>query len=176
MPLFGKGAKLGTIEERRAAHLGWVYAQVYPNVFLEGVLGPMGKTLRLHFFETGALGPEQLLYASDGASSDPLPTFERVTEITMAGGVFQLGWQRGLKFPVASRAPAVWVASSLALATLLLAGLVTSLQSVGRRATAIATELVTSEERFRHAFEFAGIGMAKKFRRALFGSRGFCRR
>jgi PAS domain S-box-containing protein len=58
----------------------------------------------------------------------------------------------------------VWVASSLALATLLLAGLVTSLHSVGRRATAIATErtveLVASEERFRHAFEFAGIGMA----------------
>jgi PAS domain S-box-containing protein len=58
----------------------------------------------------------------------------------------------------------VWVASSLAMATLLLAGLITSLQSVGRRATAIATErtieLVASEERFRHAFEFAGIGMA----------------
>ena len=165
VPLYAKGAKVDSVEERRAAHLGWVYAQVYPDIFLDGVLGPMGKTLHLHFFEAGGLGRQQLLYASEGASSSkPLPNFERVTEISLAGQPFQLGWQRGPKFPVAARAPAVWVASSLAVATLLLAGLITSLQSVGRRATAIATErtmeLVASEERFRHAFEFAGIGMA----------------
>jgi PAS domain S-box-containing protein len=163
VPLYAKGATLDTLEERRTAHLGWVYAQVHSEIFLDGVLGPMGQTLRLHFFE-GGLGPEQLLYASDYANSEPLPTFERVTEVTMAGQPFQLGWQRGPKFPAAGRAPAVWVASSLAVASLLLAGLVTSLQSVGRRATTIAAtrtvELAASEERFRHAFEFAGIGMA----------------
>jgi PAS domain S-box-containing protein len=164
VPLYAKGAKVDTVEARRVAHLGWVYAQVYPDIFLEGVLGLMGKTLRLHFFEAGSLSRQQLLYASDGAGSEPLPSFDRVTEITMAGQPFQLGWQRGPKFPVASHAPAVWVASSLAVATLLLASLVTSLQSVGRRATAIATErtveLVASEERFRQAFKSAGIGMA----------------
>jgi PAS domain S-box-containing protein len=93
-----------------------------------------------------------------------MPRFERMTEMTMAGQPFQLGWQRGPKFPVAGRSPAVWAAGSLAFATLLLAGLVTSLQSVRWRAEAIAAkrtvELVASEERFRHAFEFAGIGMA----------------
>jgi PAS domain S-box-containing protein len=164
VPLYAKGAKVDTVEERRAAHLGWVYAQVYPDVFLDGVLGPMGRTLRLHFFEAGGLGRDQLLYASDGAGTEPLPAFERVTEITMAGRTFQLGWQRGPKFPIASRAPALWVAGSLAVATLLLAGLVMSLQSLGRRATAIAIErtvaLTASEERFREAFESAGIGMA----------------
>jgi PAS domain S-box-containing protein len=164
VPLYAKGAKVDTVEERRAAHLGWVYAQVYPDVFLDGVLGPMGRTLRLHFFEAGGLGRDQLLYASDGGGTEPLPAFERVTEITMGGRTFQLGWQRGPKFPIASRAPALWVAGSLAVATLLLAGLVMSLQSVGRRATAIAIErtvaLTASEERFREAFESAGIGMA----------------
>ena len=73
VPLYAKGAKVDTVEERRAAHLGWVYAQVYPDIFLDGVLGPMGKTLHLHFFEAGGLGREQLLYASDDTSSVPLP-------------------------------------------------------------------------------------------------------
>jgi PAS domain S-box-containing protein len=133
-------------------------------VFLDGVLGPMEKTLRVHFFEAGGMGPEQLLYASDGPSSEPLPRFERVTEMTMAGQPFQLGWRRGPKFPPLEKSAAVWVASSLGMATVLLSGLVVSLQSVGRRARAIAAErtaaLTTSEERFRHAFEFAGTGMA----------------
>ena len=164
VPVYTKGATVDTLEARRAAHLGWVYAQVYPDVFLDGVLGPMEKTLRLHFFEAGGLTPAQLLYASEGAAGAPIPRFERVTEMIMAGQPFQLGWQRGPKFPVAKKSPALWAASSLGIATLLLAGLVMSLQSVGRRANAIAAErtaeLATSDERFRHAFEFAGIGMA----------------
>jgi PAS domain S-box-containing protein len=164
VPLYAKTANLGSVEERRAAHLGWVYAQVFPDRFLDGVLGPMAKTLRLHFFEAGGLAPLQLLYSSDGASTAPLPRFERITEMVMAGQPFQLGWRRGDNFPPPQKSAAWWVSGSLGVATLLLAGLVTSLQSVGRRATAIAAErtaeLAASEERFRHAFEFAGIGMA----------------
>lgn len=164
VPLYIKGAEVDTVEERRAALLGWVYAQVYPDEFLDGVLGPMGQALRLHFFESGDLTRKQLLYASGGVVDGPLPTFERVTEMTLAGERFQLGWQRGPRFPVADKLPAIWATGSLAIATLLLAGLITSLQSVGRRAHAIAavrtSELAASEERFRQAFESAGIGMA----------------
>ena len=163
-PLYEKGAKLDTVADRRAAHLGWVYAQVFPDIFLDGVLGSMGKTLRLHFFESGDLSREKLLYASDGDGDGLLPDFERITEETLAGQSFELGWQRGPKFPPPDKSPALWVAGSLATATLLLAGLIASLQSVGRRANAIAAvrtaELAANEERFRHAFESAGIGMA----------------
>jgi PAS domain S-box-containing protein len=164
VPLYAKGAAIQTVEERRAAHIGWVYAQVFPDVFLDGVLGPMGKTLRLHFFEAGPLGIAQLLYASDAAPNAPLPAFDRVTEMVIAGQPFQLGWRRGPNFPVAEKSPALWTGGSLAVASLLLAGLVMSLQSVGRRANAIAlertAELAASEARFRDAFQFAGIGMA----------------
>ncbi len=165
VPLYAKGAKTDTLDARRAAHLGWIYAQIFPDVFFDGVLGPMGQTLRLHFFEAGGVRPEQLLYASEaGGLNAPLPRFERVTQMTMAGQPFLLAWQRGPNFPPAEKSPAVWVAASLGFATLLLAGLVTSLQSVGHRARAIAAartaELAASEERFRHAFEFAGIGMS----------------
>jgi PAS domain S-box-containing protein len=164
VPLYRKGAKLDTVEARRTAHLGWVYAQIYPDIFLDGVLGPMEKTLSVHFFEAGGMEPGRLLYASDGANANPLPHFERVTEMAMAGQSFLLGWRRGPTFPVTEKSPALWAAGSLALATLLLAGLVTSLQSAGRRANAMVeertVELVASEGRFRNAFEFAGTGMA----------------
>lgn len=163
VPVYAKNADVSSVESRRAAHLGWVYAQVFPDVFLDGVLGPMGKTLRLNFFEGGELGPQSLLYASEGPDRDSSLRFERVTEMTLAGEQFQLGWERGPKFPRPDKSPAIWVATSLATATVLLAGLITSLQSIGRRANAIAhartAELAASEERFRHAFESAGIGM-----------------
>ncbi len=164
VPLYAKGARLESVEDRRAALMGWVFAQLYPEVFLEGVLGPMGKVLRLHFFEAGGISPDTLLYASEGDDGNGLPEFQRVTTMELAGQPFQLGWQRGTGFPAAEQSPPYWVAGSMAVATLFLAGLVASLQLVGRRANAIAAartrELAASEERFRQAFEAAGIGMA----------------
>lgn len=165
VPLYRTGAPLTTVRERRAALRGWVYAQVFPDVFLDGVLGPLGEKLRLHFFEAGGLTPDKLLYATkEPGAGKALPRFEQVTQLTLAGETFQLGWRRGPRFPAVDLASARGVAASLALATLLLAGLVMSLQSIGRRATAIAvtrtSELAASEERFRLAFDFAGIGMA----------------
>ncbi len=163
-PLYAKGAALDTVADRRAALIGWVYAQIFPDIFLDRVLGPTGDFLQLHLFEDAELKRERLLYASTPSPAFELPEFDHVTRLEMAGQPFYLAWRRGPKFPRMQRAPAIWTASSFAAATLLLAGLIMSLQSTGRRANAIAAErtaeLATSEERFRHAFEFAGTGMA----------------
>src|SRR5436190_12558056 len=35
MPLYAKGTNPKTLAERRAAHEGWIYAQVYPDLFLD---------------------------------------------------------------------------------------------------------------------------------------------
>ena len=159
MPFYAKGAKLATVADRRAAHLGWVYAQVYPDVFLNGVLGPLGQALRVDFFESGGLDRGRLMYSSVEMADGPLPAFERVTDLELAGQHFQLGWRRGPKFPEADKSSALLAAASCALATLLLAGLVVSLQSTGRRANRIAeertVELKASEERYRHARDAA---------------------
>ncbi len=181
VPLYTNGARLDTVADRRAAHLGWVYAQVHPDLFLKGVLGPMGETLRLHFFEPGGLSRERLLYSSVGLG-DPLPaTFDRISQMEMAGQVFQLGWQRGPRFPTGGSSAAVWAGSSLAVASLLLAGLVASLQSVGRRANAIASErtvqLAASEVRLRLFAEHApaSVAMVDREMRYLVVSREWMR-
>ena len=164
MPLYVKGADTSSVAGRRAAHLGWVYAQVQPDVLLEKVLGPFTGMVTLQFFEAGEMSPERLLYASEKKPAAPAHTFERITRLEFAGRRFQLGWNRGPRFPPADRSAGVGAAASLGFATLLLAGLVATLQATGRQANAIAAErtaeLAASEERFRQAFEFAGTGMA----------------
>ena len=163
-PIYRRDAPTATVAERRRAHLGWIYAQIFPDRFLDGALGPLASVLELHLFEAGKLDRQRLLYSSVPDQGGELPAFERVGSLELAGQYFQLGWRRGPNFPAAEKSPAVWAASSFGLATLLLAGLVMSLQTSGRRARAAVTvrtaELAASEERFRQAFEFAGIGMA----------------
>ncbi len=163
-PLYAKSAPVTTVAERRAALAGWIYAQLYPEIFLGDVLGPAGDVVELHLFEGEKLTRERLLYASNPSTAPELPNFERLTTLELGGQPFRLGWRRGPKFPGLERSPSLWVSTSFATATVLLAGLIVSLQSTGRRARTIAAErtreLAASEERFRQAFEFAGIGMA----------------
>lgn len=164
VPLYRRGQPLATEAERRAAHIGWVYAQVFPEVFLQGVLASMAEKVRLHFFEGSALSRERLLYASAPSPGPTLPPFEQVTELTLAGQPFTLGWTRGPNFPPLGSNSPILLAGSIGLATLFLAGLVIALQTASRRAHAMVdartAELTASEERFRQAFDFAGIGMA----------------
>lgn len=163
-PLYSTREGLDSIAARRAAHLGWVYAQIYPDVFLGGVLGPLKDKLDLHFFEGERADATRLLYASNPAPGTDLPVFQRLTQLTLAGAPFTLGWQKGRLFPATDKSLALWVGGSLGAASLFLAGLVASLQSIGRRARRIAdaktAELAASEEGFRQAFDSAGIGMA----------------
>lgn len=164
VPLYRRGLPLATVQQRRTAHLGWVYAQIFPEVFLDGVLGALGGKLELHFFEGGKAAADRLLYASTRSEGAAMPRFESVTELTLAGESFLLGWNRGPRFPAAAHAAAHWMAASTALSTLLLSGLVLSLLRSNRRAHHLTlrrtAELAASEERFRQAFDLAGIGMA----------------
>ncbi len=173
-PFYRKGASVETVAERRAAHVGWVYTQFYTDNFLDDVLTPMGDTLRFHFFEAGALDHEHLLYVSGAVGEGlggatgatpaavvpaavALPWFERVTTMEMAGRRFWLGWRRGRQYSGEDRGAAAWAAVSLALATLVAAGLVQSLQTTGQRARALAEErsrdLRESEDHFRVLIE-----------------------
>ncbi len=66
--------------------------------------------------------------------------FARTTQLQLADNVWAMGWNSTSKFPYTSKGPAAWLAGCTALLSLLLAGLVASLQSVGERASALAAE------------------------------------
>lgn len=168
VPLYRPGAPVATVAERRAAHLGWVYAQFFADNFLNGVLGPMRESLHLHFFEEGGLEGRHLLYASTmgPGPADPavlaatiLPQFERVTEMGMAGQRFRLGWQRGPNYATGEPPPIAWAAVSFSFATILLAGLVMNLQTTGQRARLLADErtgeLAATESRLKAVLDGA---------------------
>jgi signal transduction histidine kinase len=101
-----------------------------------------------------AVTRENLLFASAGQRSSK-PRFERITKLDLAGNVWSLGWNRTPRFPSLSKTPSAWAAGSTALLSLLLAGLVMSLQSTGRRAAALATERTKELAQALHAADAA---------------------
>ncbi len=145
VPIYRQGASITTPVERRQALIAWTVAAFRIDSLFEYSLGEMKSMVEVRAFDGAAPDTANLLYASDGTApqgAGPFERtkFERTRKLLVAGRVWTLGWNRTLRFPYISRMPVRLVAGCMALLALLLAGLVVSLQSTGRRAAALAAK------------------------------------
>jgi signal transduction histidine kinase/DNA-binding NarL/FixJ family response regulator len=138
VPIYAAGEPVTTVAERRAAFDGWVAAAFIARELFESSLKSDGQRLVLNVYD-GRVAPNHLIYRSPDAANETGP-FENTTQFNVAGRTWTLGWNRGPGFSPTSNTPAAWVAGSTALLALLLASLVMSLQSTGRRASALVAE------------------------------------
>jgi signal transduction histidine kinase/CheY-like chemotaxis protein len=153
VPVYMDGAPLGTIAQRRAAFIGWVSIAFAADALFRSALAGVQDLIDLNAYDSSAT-PENLLFASQVRRAAKA-RFERVTTMELAGSAWTLGWIRTPRFPALSKTPSAWAAGSTALLSLLLAGLVMSLQSTGRRAAALATERTKELARALHAADAA---------------------
>jgi signal transduction histidine kinase len=139
MPVYREGAPVATVAERRQALMAWTVAAFRIDSLFEYSLDRMKTMVNVYAFD-GSPETANFIYASDGATPHKAVPFEQTTTVELAGAVWTLGWNRTPKFPFMSRTPFRWTAGCMGLLALLLAGLVVSLQSTGRRASALAAK------------------------------------
>jgi PAS domain S-box-containing protein len=151
-PIYMADVPIDTVEHRRAAFKGWVYAPFITEHFLEGILGKDHRLLDLYAFESPDRGIGSLVYSTTGNRVVP-EAFDRVTTIDLLGHELTLGWIRHDGRGSALQSPAFWAGVGCAFATLLLAGLVVSLQQTSRRARMLAEERTRELEHAACALE-----------------------
>jgi signal transduction histidine kinase/integral membrane sensor domain MASE1 len=138
LPVYRAGAPPQTLAERRQTFVDWVVVSFSADAFFQSALRPAQGALTLSAFD-GGVDAENLMFSSDPARPGA-GHFARTTQLQLADNIWTLGWNSTSKFPTASKTPSAWLAGCTALLSLLLAGLVTSLQSFGERASALAAE------------------------------------
>ncbi len=140
VPVYMDGAPIASVAQRRAAFIGWVSIAFAADALFRSALTGVQDLIDLSAYDD-APAPANLLFVSQTKRAASRP-FERTTQLNMDGSIWSLGWNRTPRFPSLSKTPSAWAAGSNAgfLLSLLLAGLVMSLQSTGRRASALATE------------------------------------
>ncbi|HEY4360872.1 MAG TPA: CHASE domain-containing protein [Bryobacteraceae bacterium] len=144
VPVYREGAPTATVEERRQALAAWTVAAFTIDAFMQDALANINGLVSAQLFD-GPANVENLMFAPGGAlPKDATPQkvgpFERITHMDLAGDTWTLGWSRASQFPTVSRTPAAWSAGCTALLSIILAGLIVTLQSTGRRAHAIAAD------------------------------------
>jgi signal transduction histidine kinase/CheY-like chemotaxis protein len=138
MPVYREGAPVSTPRERRKALTHWVVLSFGAEAFFRSALEGRDRAVTLTVLEPAAAG--RRVTFSSAASPLKHTTFERTTGLHVANGEWILGWNRGVDFPAISVTPSAWAAGCTAILSLLLAGLVMSLQSIGQRGAALVAE------------------------------------
>jgi signal transduction histidine kinase/DNA-binding response OmpR family regulator/integral membrane sensor domain MASE1 len=157
VPVYESGVSLLDQAARRSHFLGWVTVAFSTDAFFRSALDDAAPVVTLHAYD-GAPKAASVIFAS-GAVPGGSTKFERTSRLELAGNTWTLGWNRTAKFPSLSKTPSAWSAGCTALLSLLLAGLVVSLQSTTERASGLAAE--RTKELARALEEAAAANRAK---------------
>ncbi len=134
------------------AFVGWAAVAFTAEAFFQSALADVQDLVTLRAYDDAT--PGHPMFAPDG-SGEVVPPAERTTKLDLAGSTWTLGWNRTPRFPYVSKTPSAWAAGCTALLSLLLAGLVVSLQSTGQRASSLAEERTRELAKALHAADAA---------------------
>jgi signal transduction histidine kinase/integral membrane sensor domain MASE1/ActR/RegA family two-component response regulator len=141
LPVYRDGIVPSTSEARLEALVGWMYALVMKREFFAGVLDEIAGDRDLAVFDTGAAASERVFASPTDVNwgevvHDPLTRFE---EVELGGRTFTLAWAKGRALEPSDYLAPAYAGTSMALLSVLLGGLVMSLQSLNARAHALAS-------------------------------------
>ena len=139
VPVYRAGLPLTTVEERREAFAGWVYAPFVTEEFLAGVLGKLDGEVDLHVYQQLAEDSREALYHSlAGDVPDHDHGDIETRHVTLAGQMFTLELSRGPEFEAAGRRTQAIILLGGLIVSVLLVVLVAKLQDAGRAAHELA--------------------------------------
>ena len=156
VPVYENGASPRTVDERRAAFLGWVYAPFRMNDLMEGILGSTDQTVHFEIYDGREPTPEQLLYDSNPEFLIPGSDVELQRQVTVwvQGQPWTMVFSPGSAFSVSSDALPTFVAVAGLIIDGLLFYVISSLGMLSRRANALAdertAELRVANEQLKH--------------------------
>ena len=166
LPVYTRGAAIGTVAQRRAHGIGWVRAAFRVGDLMSTLYGEQSPGLVVRLHDGTDTGTASLMYRSDTADAGAghAPRFQAQEYITLAGHTWtvQLSSLPEFEREHERNASSVILVAGVVLSLLL--ALITHQLVTGRTrayaaAQAMTRELGASEERYRRIVETAGEGI-----------------
>ncbi|EKU83192.1 CHASE domain-containing protein [Massilia timonae] len=88
LPVYRSGRDVETVEQRRAALVGWIYSPFRMKDLMRGVGGIAAPQLDVEIYDGDHMAPDALLYRSPGADRGETPRFSTATRMAMAGRIW----------------------------------------------------------------------------------------
>ncbi len=160
LPVYKKGYKLDTPQERALAIQGFVYAPFRADDLMNGILGTIFPDIDFEIYDGDSISKENLLYDSNTNNKS---TLYKKTKVAINGHTWTLTFRTNSIFKSENVYIIFLIPSLMLILTFLLYSLLNSLIKTEKSAIEIAKKatlkLQNSEERLRYALEGAGDGI-----------------
>ncbi|WP_229860134.1 GGDEF domain-containing protein [Candidatus Sulfurimonas baltica] len=161
LPVYKKGSKLATPQDRVSATQGFVYATFRANDLMDGVLGTMFPHIHFEIFDGNLPTKQSILF--DSNTNNEFTLVYKTTNLTINGHTWTLLFRTNSILESEDIYIVFIIPSFILILTLLLYLLLNSLIKTKENAVQIAKKatqkLQDSEERLRYALEGAGDGL-----------------
>ena len=150
LPIYRSGLDVETVEQRRAALLGWIYAPFRMKDLMLGVGGIAAATLDVEIYDGDQMTDEALLYRSPDAGRATKPHFSTATRMAIAGRTWTVRMASGtdLEATLDQSRPQTVAATGIVLGSLV--SLVVWLLAGSRRRALQLAQAMTLELRESH--------------------------
>lgn len=163
LPLYRRDVPLRTVEERRAALLGYIYSPFRLRDFMKELVHEDAPLARFEVFSGHTASPDSLMYRDpdlDGADKNYTPTFTSLSQIDFGGQTWTVRFSTSPNFDAIVReGENRSILPAGVIISLLLFGIIISVAQTERRAVRLADiiteKLSESEERVRAITETA---------------------
>ena len=147
VPVYRNGAATNTVDQKRAALIGWAYSPYRMNDLMGGILAnwtsEQGKEVDLHIYDGTRAIPQTLLFDSKPLMSPALQSlFYQTRMINFYGRQWLLEFDQPVTVSSISQVPAWWVLIGGFALSGLLFGLMLSVINTRAEAARIAAELI----------------------------------
>jgi len=155
VPIYRPDMPTNSINQRRAACIGWAYAPFKTEEFIKSLLGKKFSQVSYEIYDNASSNEASFVFSS--ANSDQNHTKEIVSHLNLGGQILSIAWGRSASFKRQETYSATIAAASLALGTCLLVGILISLQNTNRHANHIVAtktrELQELNNHLKHEVE-----------------------
>lgn len=162
-PVYKAGMPRGSVEERRAALLGYVYSPFRARDLMTGILSGFNNDIAVEVFDGDGAGTDNLMFASAAVSPDAPPRFSGTRRLDFGGIHWTVRFSSLPAFEAAQPDQSRFVLFAGLALTGFLAFLVLSLTTTRNRAFAMArdmtAQLTESEARLRSVLASAAEGI-----------------
>ena len=158
LPLYRIGMPTKTIEERRAAFVGWVYSPFRMGDLMKGILGEGETNVEYEIFDGTILTKEALLYDSNDVfhaeDADNADVWTRTRTLNLQGRTWTIVYTAGSnQLTNAESAQPTMVAAAGLVVDLLLFYIISSIAIMQRRAEKLATDMTEDARGARSELE-----------------------
>jgi two-component system sensor histidine kinase/response regulator len=149
LPVYRHGLPTGTLEQRRTAIEGWVFARFITDNLIRGILGGRGSMLHFEIHDSRSQGEGRMLYggapAASPASGESAPRFTAESSLRLGGRTWVLKFASTPAFDAAApKGSVTLVGAGGAFISLLLFGIACSLSTTRARAVAMAAKMTAT--------------------------------